>query len=151
MPGLDHTGPMGQGAMTGRKMGECASGDSNNISQRGTGQGLGRGAGAGRGAGRGLGRGAGRGLGRGAGRAQAQGRGLGLRRGFTGGFDPDSSNDSMDPAPEMSIQPVGDPIPLANPIPIKEDSSELAEQLALLNKKLDSMQKEITELKKDKK
>lgn len=56
MPYGDKTGPDGQGARTGRGLGNC------------NGQG-----GAGRGVGRGLGRGGGRGMGRGLGR----GRGLG--------------------------------------------------------------------------
>ncbi len=58
MPGLNQTGPMGQGAMTGRKMGKCTNfgaknQDSNpdNIQEntaancRGIGRGLGRGLG----------------------------------------------------------------------------------------------------------
>ena len=60
MPGLDKTGPNGQGAMTGRRMGSCA----NNANQNpdnpqiglGRGLGLGRGRGCGGGRGRGMGR-----------------------------------------------------------------------------------------------
>lgn len=52
MPRGDGTGPMGQGPLTGRKMGQC-----------GGGQGMGMG--QGRGLGRGMGRGAGQGLGQG--------------------------------------------------------------------------------------
>ena len=59
MPGLDRTGPMGQGSRTGRGLGVCSGGTAN--AGRGLGLGLRRGFGAGRGLGRGLGRG--RGLG----------------------------------------------------------------------------------------
>lgn len=66
MPGLNQTGPMGQGAMTGRKMGKCTNFGARNQSAtaenatentpangRGMGRGLGRGQG---GMGMGLGR-----------------------------------------------------------------------------------------------
>lgn len=73
MPGLNHTGPLGQGPMTGRKMGKCTdfgakskiseSGNSDNQNyvtyRNGRGLGLGRGR-----CGQGLGRGSGRGMGR---------------------------------------------------------------------------------------
>ena len=63
MPGFDKTGPQGQGAMTGRKMGKCTGkagatneNDANNADQQGRGLGLGRGRGGGRrGGGQGLG------------------------------------------------------------------------------------------------
>ena len=58
MPGLDKTGPNGQGAMTGRKMGICAGNENagqQNVPPAGLGLGLGRG--FGRGGGRGRGRG----------------------------------------------------------------------------------------------
>jgi len=61
MPGLDNTGPEGQGPMTGRKLGKCAS---KNAQNTGPGRCLGLGKGKGRGQGQGLGRGQGRGLGR---------------------------------------------------------------------------------------
>ena len=58
MPGLDRTGPMGQGSRTGRGLGLCSGGTVG--AGRGLGLGLRRGFGAGRGgAGRGLGRGRG--------------------------------------------------------------------------------------------
>ena len=47
MPGLDKTGPMGQGPLTGRGMGPCGSGRG-----MGTRMGFGRGRGCGRGLGR---------------------------------------------------------------------------------------------------
>ncbi len=50
MPNMNGTGPNGQGAMTGRGMGPCAQGYTN---QTGRGQGMGRG--LGRGNGRGMG------------------------------------------------------------------------------------------------
>ena len=66
MPGLNQTGPMGQGAMTGRKMGKCTNFGARNqsanaenatentpVNGRGMGRGLGRGQG---GMGMGLGR-----------------------------------------------------------------------------------------------
>jgi len=59
MPGLDKTGPNGQGPMTGRKMGTC--GENTNDNQQNN-LPIGRGQG---GIGRGLGRGGGRGRGRG--------------------------------------------------------------------------------------
>ncbi len=55
MPAGDRTGPMGQGPMTGRKMGFCQGNDTpgcmNNRSGLGRGLGLGRGRGFGRGRG----------------------------------------------------------------------------------------------------
>ncbi len=51
MPGFDRTGPLGRGAMTGRRMGYCA-----NVSEE-AGVFRGRGFGAGYGRGRGFGRG----------------------------------------------------------------------------------------------
>ena len=58
MPGLDKTGPNGQGAMTGRKMGTCANNANQNPDnpQTGLGRGLGRGRGCGGGRGRRMGR-----------------------------------------------------------------------------------------------
>jgi uncharacterized protein DUF5320 len=56
MPGFDGTGPMGQGAMTGRGLGNClgyAAPGSTNIQPTRTFQGWGGGRGMGRGAGRG--------------------------------------------------------------------------------------------------
>lgn len=65
MPGGDRTGPVGQGAMTGRSMGFCGGYDTPGFT-KGFGQGAGRGAGMGRrgGFGRGFGsrRGAGAGM-----------------------------------------------------------------------------------------
>lgn len=59
MPGGDRTGPQGQGSMTGRRLGICAStGQANTDLGQGRGQGMGRG---GRGGGRGNGYGAGAG------------------------------------------------------------------------------------------
>lgn len=43
MPGRDGTGPWGQGAMTGRGLGVCASDNSKPVYGRGLGLGLGRG------------------------------------------------------------------------------------------------------------
>lgn len=57
MPGLDKTGPMGQGPMTGRGMGSC---NQQLNPGRGMGLGLGRGFRGGRGRGRGCGFGMGR-------------------------------------------------------------------------------------------
>lgn len=57
MPNFDQTGPMGEGIMTGRKMGKCSQNESKNPNvmrrgrqgnRRGLGQGLGRGLGRGR-------------------------------------------------------------------------------------------------------
>ena len=45
MPGFDGTGPMGQGALTGRQMGNCAGARTGFGVGRGLGRGLGRGAG----------------------------------------------------------------------------------------------------------
>ena len=74
MPGLDRTGPEGEGSRTGRQMGKCSNGENSASGQepfmgRGLGRGMGRGVGraAGRAARRGTGRGAGRGPGRNAG------------------------------------------------------------------------------------
>ena len=51
MPGFDRTGPLGRGAMTGRRMGNCAnvSGETGVFRGRGFGAGYGRGNGFGRG------------------------------------------------------------------------------------------------------
>ena len=66
MPGRNRTGPLGQGAMSGRGLGDCrgtAAYDEAPAFGRGRGRGMGGGGGMGRGGGRG--RGMGRGLGRG--------------------------------------------------------------------------------------
>ena len=62
MPGRNGTGPEGEGAKTGRSLGNCGSNASNDIRDENR-QGLGRGLGNGRGRGQGLGQG-GRGRGR---------------------------------------------------------------------------------------
>ena len=65
MPSLDRTGPEGQGSMTGRKMGKCASKNAQDSNvEINNDQGLGMGRRGGQGLGRGLGRGLGNGLGR---------------------------------------------------------------------------------------
>jgi hypothetical protein len=66
MPAGDRTGPMGQGPVTGRKLGYCAGFDSPGFT-KGMGAGMGRGGGMGRGMG----------YGRGMGRAAGFGRGMG--------------------------------------------------------------------------
>ena len=62
MPGLNKTGPSGQGPLTGRRMGQCAGNENDNT---GFGRGMGRGSRGGRfgGGGRGQGQGSGRGFG----------------------------------------------------------------------------------------
>lgn len=78
MPGLDRTGPMGQGSQTGRKEGKCNNENQTIEEELPRGRGLGRGfrnrqgfgnedleSVKGRGLGRGPGKGMGRGLGRG--------------------------------------------------------------------------------------
>ncbi|MGW8314956.1 MAG: DUF5320 domain-containing protein [Bacteroidales bacterium] len=97
MPGLDRTGPRGEGPRTGRQMGKCAPPGKNkklatdpdepNVKEpqienddefdlNGPGpSGRGFGFGAGRGFGRGTGRGTGRGMGRGVGRHRRRKRG----------------------------------------------------------------------------
>lgn len=90
MPGLDQTGPMGQGSMTGRRMGRCTN-FSANVKEQNSSEtekpqenlpenfsGMGWGFGRGRGFGFGRGRGAGFGWGR--------GRGMGRQNRFRGGF-----------------------------------------------------------------
>lgn len=80
MPNRDGMGPLGQGAQTGRGLGNCGANPTTNntpVSNTGNnesllGQAL-RGFGLGRGRGRGLGRGQGRGLGRGQGNGRGQG------------------------------------------------------------------------------
>lgn len=78
MPGRDNTGPMGNGPMSGRGMGNC----NRPATDQGTNQQQGRGLGRGQGRGLGQGGGQGRGLGQGAG----QGRGLG-RQNLTSSVD----------------------------------------------------------------
>ncbi|MGE0091141.1 MAG: DUF5320 family protein [Bacteroidales bacterium] len=77
MPGLDHSGPLGKGPETGRKMGTC------NI-QDGQGFGMGMGRGRGNGAGRALGRRAGKGRGMGPGNGRSM-SGNGMNRYGTNG------------------------------------------------------------------
>ncbi len=75
MPGLDRSGPEGQGSRTGRQMGKCTNNENSTSGQEPQmGQGLGRGMGrgAGRAANRASRRGTGRGLGRGPGRSAGQ-------------------------------------------------------------------------------
>jgi hypothetical protein len=43
MPGLDRTGPMGQGSQTGRKQGKCSKEDNSSLEELPRGRGLGRG------------------------------------------------------------------------------------------------------------
>lgn len=78
MPGLNGSGPQGDGPMTGRGMGRCRNNNSNNITPDGFqpgGPGMGRGP-AGRGSrGRGLGTGRGSSTGKGAGFRHRSGRG----------------------------------------------------------------------------
>jgi hypothetical protein len=64
MPGGDRTGPMGQGSVTGRKLGYCTGFDSPGFT-KGAGGGMGRGFAFGRGMGAGRGMGRGRSFGRG--------------------------------------------------------------------------------------
>ena len=67
MPGGDRTGPNGDGALTGKGLGDCGGNTQGPIRGRGFGRGFGMGMGRGRGRGPGLGRGMGfgRGMGRG--------------------------------------------------------------------------------------
>ena len=60
MPGLDRTGPEGQGSRTGRQLGKCTNNDSGGLNQETP---------LGKGPERVIGKGMGRGMGRGAGRA----------------------------------------------------------------------------------
>ena len=96
MPGLDRTGPRGEGPRTGRQMGRCAprpkkkneeaedadnndsrieNGEDLDMDRFGPFRGRGLGRGAGGGLGRGTGRGTGRGMGRGVGRHRRRKRG----------------------------------------------------------------------------
>ena len=75
MPGFDKTGPSGQGAMTGRGRGRCATPGEDSVERDSLG--------FGRGLGRGLGRGFGRGMWRGFG--ARDGRGFGRGMWFGGG------------------------------------------------------------------
>ncbi|NPV02950.1 MAG: DUF5320 domain-containing protein [Brevinematales bacterium] len=52
MPGLNGTGPLGEGSMTGRAMGRCSGNNIDDIAQMGLGRGFGLGRGAGMGRGR---------------------------------------------------------------------------------------------------
>ena len=79
MPRQDGRGPMGQGPMTGRRLGNCINGIRRFFGGRGQsgatpGPGLGGGRSLGQGAGRGTGRGAGRGIGGNSGRGTGRGR-----------------------------------------------------------------------------
>ena len=78
MPGFDGTGPLGQGAMTGRGMGNCN--PAWNTYQAGSVYGYGRGRGRGLGRGCGPGRGMGFGWGAGFGRGFFPGRAVGVSR-----------------------------------------------------------------------
>ncbi len=66
MPGRNRTGPLGQGAMSGRGLGDCrGTAAQNEAPTFGRGRGMGGGGGMGRGQGLGRGQGMGRGFGRG--------------------------------------------------------------------------------------
>ncbi len=68
MPGRNRTGPLGQGAMSGRGLGDCrGTAATDERPAFGRGRGTGGGGGMGRGQGRGRGQGMGRGFGRGLG------------------------------------------------------------------------------------
>ncbi|MCI2082281.1 MAG: DUF5320 domain-containing protein [Bacteroidales bacterium] len=81
MPGLNHTGPLGQGPMTGRKMGKCTNFGANkkNDDADATSNGISAGFGNGSFRGKGLGCGCRRGNGRGMGRGRGMGPGYGNR------------------------------------------------------------------------
>jgi hypothetical protein len=71
MPGLDRSGPEGQGSQTGRQLGKCRNNENSTSGlqpQMGQRLGRGMGRGVGKAAGRAAKQGAGRGLGRGQGR-----------------------------------------------------------------------------------
>ena len=94
MPRRDGTGPMGQGPLTGHKMGQCGGGQGMGMGQgRGLGRGMGRG--AGQGFGQGAGRGAGQGFGQGAGRGAGQGLGQGNRGAFAGQVNSSLSEEEL--------------------------------------------------------
>ncbi len=94
MPRFNRTGPLGEGPMTGRRMGYCT-GQELEGSDRGFGTGAGRGAGAGRGFGgvQGAGFGRGPGLGRGAGFGRGFGQGAGFGRGFGWNYSQDAAGE----------------------------------------------------------
>lgn len=75
MPGFNQQGPMGEGPMTGRKLGKCTNYGAENIgsTEEQVNENVGRGLGMRRGRGRGFGR---------CSAGQAEGRGLAQRRGF---------------------------------------------------------------------
>lgn len=83
MPGMDRTGPNGQGPRTGRGMGSCGGGRGRGAGFGGTGRGQGYGFGPARG--QGFGRGRGFGPGSGGAFGLGYGRGMGCGRGFGGG------------------------------------------------------------------
>ncbi len=88
MPGFNQTGPLGQGPMTGRRMGRCTNFGENLKNSSTPDENLPNDLPAGFGYGRGRGFGRGMGMGRGFGRGAGRGRGWGLGRGFgrRGGF-----------------------------------------------------------------
>ncbi len=75
MPGFNQTGPMGQGPMTGRKMGRCTNFGANQGRKSTTEENLQQDVFQGRGFGFGRGQ-----------RGRGRGRGLGMQNRFRGGF-----------------------------------------------------------------
>lgn len=127
MPRGDGTGPMGQGAMTGRAAGFCAG-----YSVPGCANGVGGGFG------RGFGRGFGGGFGRGFGLGRGFGRGQGFGRGFGRGFGPMTAAAWNGPAVDSTM---------AAPAPTAEqERGILQKQAEYLEENLQEIRKRLAEL-----
>lgn len=146
MPGRNQTGPMGQGAMTGRGLGNCNTAN-NQVSSNGVANNSAPGFGRGQG-------GMGRGMGYGPGMVRGQGRGLGRGLGRGMGYGAGMAYNSGAVQGQMNIQPMGTPVPLEDNQKKRLESlnnvsnADIAEQLARLNNRIDSLENEIQDFNK---
>ena len=112
MPGLNRTGPLGEGPRTGRGLGLCNPRSGASATRFAWGAGRGLGFGRGRGFGRGFGPGMGRGRGYGRGFGPGMGWGRGYGRGFgwwrfgdpwSTGYAPAYPAETLEPGEEVEI------------------------------------------------
>jgi len=126
MPGLNRTGPLGEGPRTGRGLGLC------NPRSGGLATRFAWGAGRGRGFGRG--RGLGRGFGPGMGRGQGYGRGFGWRRfgaSWSAGYAPAYTPETLEPGEEMEM--------------LRTEAGSLKKALDQINKRIEKLERKSSE------
>ena len=134
MPGLNRTGPLGEGPRTGRGLGLCNPRSRGLATQFAWGAGRGRGFGRGFGPGMGWGRGYGRGFGPGMGRGRGYGRGFGWTR-FGGpggvGYAPAYGADPLEPGEEVEI--------------LRSEADSLKNALREVNKRVEELERQFSE------